>query len=215
MIDKICNLLPKVTALVGSVLYKTIDFINRIRLKPKYRCIISNNCNGGLICKSLKMRYNSPTVGLSILIKDIIYALNNYDYFFVENKYNIEKSNEIDESGKYPIGIWGGKIKIRFIHYKTFDEAYVAWCRRIDRLEKEKIYILLTCTTDEWDIDDLKEFEKLRYEKKVILTNKEYNIKNSKYIKGNEKEQGIVLAFKRNKVLRYIDQFDYVGFLNT
>lgn len=36
-----------------------------------------------LICKALRIRYNSPTVGLSILIKDIITALNEYDYFLL------------------------------------------------------------------------------------------------------------------------------------
>lgn len=58
---------------------------------------------------------------------------------------------------------------------------------------------MLTCTTDDWDYDDLKEFEKLDYERKIILTNKKYDIKNSFYIKGNELEQGIVLGFKRKK----------------
>lgn len=211
MLNKICKLFPKLTAFIGGFLYETIDFFNRIRLKPKYRCIISNNCNGGLISESLKQRYNSPTVGMSILIRDVIYALNNYDYFFVDKKYDIK---EIKQNSPYPIGIWGGKIIIRFIHYKTFDEAYTKWCRRIDRVKKENIYVLLTCTTDEWSMDDLKEFEKLNYDKKIIITNNEYNIKNSFYIKGNENDQGIVLICKRYKILRYIDQFDYVAFLN-
>lgn len=108
MINRICQVMSDLTAFIGGQLYRTIDCYNRIRLKPKYRCIISNNCNGGLICKSLKMRYNSPTVGLSILIKDIIYALNNYDYFFVENKYNIRK---IDTSDDCPWGYLGRKNK--------------------------------------------------------------------------------------------------------
>ena len=210
MMDKLCKLFPKTTALIGDRLYRIIDFINRIRLKRKYRCIISNNCNGGLICKSLKQRYNSPTVGLSISIKDIIRALNNYDYFFKERKYDIK---EVRTNYDYPVVIWGEEIIIRFIHYGTFEEAYNSWCRRIDRVRKESIYVILTCTTDDWSSDDLKNFEKLEY-KKIILTNNKYNIKDSFYIKGNESDQGIVLAFKRYRIFRYIDQFDYVKFLN-
>lgn len=43
----LCKLIPNITAYLGGKLYSFIDFLNRIRLKPKYRCIISNNCNGG------------------------------------------------------------------------------------------------------------------------------------------------------------------------
>ena len=59
-----------------------------------------------------------------------------------------------------------------------------------------------------------KRCEKLDYKHKVILTNRPYNVKNSFYIKGNEREQGIVLGFKQNRILRFINQFDYVKFLN-
>lgn len=211
LIDYICKLIPNITAYLGGKLYSFIDFLNRIRLKPKYRCIISNNCNGGLICKALRIRYNSPTVGLSILIKDIITALNDYDYFFVDNKYNLK---EIDSAEEYPVGIWADKIVVRFIHYDSFDEAYKTWCRRIDRLEKDSLYILLTCTEDYWDDSDLKRFQELEYKNKVLLTNKPYSISDTFYIRGNENQQGIMLACKRRVILRYIDQFDYVNFLN-
>lgn len=93
---------------------------------------------------------------------------------------------------------------VRFIHYDSFDEAYKTWCRRIDRLEKDSLYILLTCTEDYWDDSDLKRFQELEYKNKVLLNNKPCSISDIFYIRGNENQQGIILACENVNLKLYI-----------
>jgi uncharacterized protein (DUF1919 family) len=66
--------------------------------------------------------------------------------------------------------------------------------------------------------EDIKRFDDLKYKNKVIFTNKEYKeIKSSYYIHGFEDKSsvGILSNYQNIFAKRYLDNFDYVSFLNN
>ena len=109
-------------------------------------------------------------------------------------------------------------VRIYFVHYTSFDEAKAKWNERCGRVNMEKLYFMMTerdgCTDEQ-----IKRFDELPYEHKVIFTRRQRDdIPSSFYIAGSEEENGEVrdLCLYKSKFTgeRWIDGFDYVGFLN-
>ena len=71
---------------------------------------------------------------------------------------------------------------------------------------------------DNCSYETMRRFDMLPYENKVIFTHIPYpEIKSSYYIPGFERDEsvGVLLYFKKQfLVRRYLDDFDYVSFLN-
>lgn len=112
---------------------------------------------------------------------------------------------------------WGGDVKIFFQHYKTEQEAIEKWQSRSERINKEKIRVIMV-QRGKCCYDDLMNFELLPYEHKVCFTYKEYpEFKSTYYIKGFEKKKAVGDLFGFESLLslkKYYDQFDMASFLN-
>lgn len=190
-------------------LYKEIK---KRRLKNKTATIISSNCNGEFIYYDMGLQFRTPTINLSFDMNDYIKFLENLSWYMEQE---IQPYN--DSRFNYPTGMLGD-IEIRFNHYKTFEEAVEKWNERKKRIDWNNIYIL-AIDGDNCTYESMKRFDNLPYKNKVIFTHKVYpEIKSSYYIKGfeNEKGVGVLISFK-NKffVRRYLDDFDYIAFLNS
>lgn len=186
------------------------NYVNRKKLLNKNPTILSSNCNGAVIMHDLGIKFRTPTVNLYFNAKDFIKFLKNIDYYI-----NLDLQEENDLDLEYPVGKLDD-IKVYFLHYKNFDVAKEKWDTRKQRINKENIYIMMT-DRDGCTYEDMLEFDKLNYKHKVIFTNKEYkNINSSYYIKGfeNEKNVGILSDFQNIFGKRYLDDFDYIGFIN-
>lgn len=173
--------------------------------------VIASNCNGAVILHDLGCRFNSPTVNLYFDAKDFIKLLSN------PTKYFEEELIEISSEEIFPVGMLGD-VKVYFMHYKNFDEAKKKWDERKERINYDNMFVMMTdkngCTEE-----DIKTFDELPYKNKVIFTHKEYpKYKSAYYMKGFEREGevGILSDWKPGKFLfrRYLDNFDYVSFLN-
>ena len=115
----------------------------------------------------------------------------------------------------YPIGDLYG-TEIHFMHYKTFDEAVYKWREICRRINKDSLYLIMT-DRDGCTLEDMKAFDDLDYRNKVLFTNKKYpEIKCAFYVKGFENEKSVGQLQTKMSITgkRYIDQFDYVEFLN-
>lgn len=183
----------------------------RKRLKNKNFTIISSNCTGGQIYHDLRLEFLTPTINLYIKPRDFIIMLENFDDYLLNDKYELieEKSNH-----DFPVAKLG-EIHIYFMHYNSFEEAKNKWYERKQRINKKNMFIIMS-ERDGCTYEDLKKFDKLYLENKVVLTNKKYNdIKSSFYIKGFENKKELGFVFERCLLKRYIDQFDYVNFFNN
>lgn len=198
-------------SLIKRIEWRLYKEIKRKRLKNLNPTIISSNCNGGIIYHDLKLPFNSPTINLSMDTDDFIKLVGNLKYYLEQEIIEIE-----DKNYDFPCGMLED-IKIRFNHYKTFQEAVDKWNERKKRINWDNIYVM-GIDGDNATYESLKKFDELPYENKVIFTHKSYpEIKSSYYIKGFEDkgEVGVLIHF-RDKfwIRRYLDDFDYVSFFN-
>lgn len=197
---------------------------NRRKLINKDAVIIANDCTGGFLYKYLDMEYHSPFMWLNIDSTDFITILKNFDSFM-----NGEIREDSEESKKqgFPVGIGHEGEKIYFRHYKTFEEAIEKWERRKGRMIREQdnngryIYetdhIGFMLTEGNTEKDTLIDFSNLPYRHKVAFVSDPHyeDIPGTFLVHGWSKEQGLYSTQDRWTKRRYIDQFDYVSFINS
>lgn len=199
----------------GIFVYKKLlrnirNELNRSKLINKNPTIIASNCNGAFLMHDLGLKFRTPTVNLYFLPKHFIKLVENLDYYI-----SLELEKFQDNNLDYPVGKLDDVI-IYFMHYKSFEEAKQKWNERKKRIDKSNIYIMMT-DRDGCTYEDMKAFDMISYKNKVIFTKNKYdNIKSSYYIHGFEKEDsvGILSDYENKFAKRYLDQFDYISFLN-
>ena len=182
----------------------------RWRLRNKDVTIISSNCSGAFMYYDLGMQYRTPTVNLSIEMKDFVKMAGNLKWYMEQEPV------ESEEKVPCPVGLLGD-IKIYFIHYDSFDQGRRKWEERKKRINWENIFIVGS-EKDGCTYETIKNFEELPFENKVIFTRIEYpEFPSACCIKGfeDQKELGVITYFKKQVLKRrYLDDFDYVSFLN-
>ncbi|MBQ3285212.1 MAG: DUF1919 domain-containing protein [Ruminococcus sp.] len=182
----------------------------RKRLIHQNPTIISNNCVGGVISHDLGQQFRSPTVNLFFKASDYLKFVSNLHYYL-----ELEVV-EIESELPYPVGMLGD-IKVFFMHYRSFSEAKGKWDERKKRIDYNNIYLMMT-EIEDCNEDIMKQFDELPYKNKVLFTHLNYpKLGCSQYIKGfeNESEMGIITDPKPSFwQRRYIDDYDYVSFLN-
>lgn len=191
---------------------KKIDVRNRNRLTNKQFTIISSNCWGGVVYHDLGCQFLSPTIDLWFEPQDFLKFVENLESY-LELEVTEEKSTEYD----YPVGKLGD-IHLYFMHYKTFDDAKEKWKARLKRINWDNIFIVMT----EWansTVELYSRFERLPYKNKVLFTIDPHEDYPSTYCLKNAKgnDGAFVDIFKYKSPFsgyRYIDDFDYVSFLN-
>lgn len=205
---------------------KTWSFRSRVylqhlqkRLKNREFSLITNDCVGGVICHNLNMPFLSPTVNLWMTAEDYLVFLSDLPYFL---SCPVE---EIHEEGiNYPIGLLRKgteTVKLFFMHYECFEQAVEKWTSRAKRVLFDRLYIILDYPADqasEAQQEQIKErFQKLPYPNKVMLT-KSSGLHGADIVNLPFYEHftpGLILKRRNDRtVKRYLDDFDYVGFLN-
>lgn len=178
------------------------------RLSNQNFTIIASNCNGTMMYFDLGLPYLSPTINLWIEQHDFIKMIENLEWYM--NEPIVELHGEED----YPVGLLND-IKIYFRHYDSFDEAVSKWEERKKRIHWDNLFIV----GDSWDGDYevIQQFDRLPYKNKVIFSPVPYpEFKSVYYVEAFKEKWGVTTDFK-NQFLkrRYLDDFDYVSFLNT
>lgn len=117
--------------------YNVISALKSIYEKKRLRdvrfILISNNCWGAAIYKSIGREYNTPFVGLFIKQKCYIKLLSRFPEIMESELKFIGKSKYYNAGLKYPIGLIED-VEIHFMHYSSEVEAKEKWKRRTERL---------------------------------------------------------------------------------
>lgn len=177
--------------------------------------IISSNCIGGVIYHKLGLKFLSPTINLWFKPKDYLKFLNNLDYYLT----SADLKEDIHINLNYPVGALGDgakKVTLYFQHYQTFNQACKKWNSRKTRVNFKNIFIIMT-DRDGVDEEALREFDRLPFKNKVILTGKKYpEIKSSLYIPNCLDNNHLGDVFQKNFLTgkSKLDSFDFIGFLN-
>lgn len=182
----------------------------RDRLSNKEFTVIASNCSGMFMYYDLGMQYLTPTVNLSIEMNDFVKMASNLKWYLGQ------KLIEAPAEKNCPVGLLGD-IKIYFIHYSSFNEGAAKWEERKRRINWDNIFIV-GVEKDGCTYETIKKFDQLPYKNKVIFTHIEYpEFTSACYIRGFEEkdELGTITKFKEQITKRrYLDDFDYVKFLN-
>lgn len=192
--------------------WESVNYQKRKRQKLENRdfTIIASNCNGTFMYYDMDLPYLSPTINLSIGMDDFVKMVENLKWY-MEQGIVLSSGPEA-----YPIGMLGD-VRIQFVHYETFEEGVRQWNERKKRINWNNLFIIGT-QKDGCTYETLKKFDQLPYKNKVIFTKKEYpEFQSAHYMKGFEEEDelGVLTNYKRQfRLRRYLDDFDYVSFLN-
>ena len=185
------------------------------RLTNRTPSIIANNCLGTFVYHNFGLEFRSPTINLTFKDSDFIRFVQNLKGYLSAELVDIS-----DASRKYPVGELeynGEKVEIYFVHYETFREAKEKWDERKQRVDFSNIFIIFQGVSV--SEDNLERFDALPYENKMmILKDNPKNSKNVRTLKVLAREDyrpGEILNYKSQYSLRrYMDDIDYVGFLN-
>ena len=179
--------------------------------------IISSNCIGGIIYHDLGLEFKSPTINLFFFDEDFILFLEN-----LENFLKVVPTEIKIKGYDYPIGQLkynNFKVKLFFMHYKTFDEARKKWEMRKDKININNLFIIWEVPLKSGPSNELlNRFLNIKFKNKVLITGDgckscDKSIFKIKLYKNKKNKPGKILKFKLSGK-RYLEQFDYVGFLN-
>lgn len=201
--------------LLQTYLHKCWCRKQRKKLKNKDITIICNNCVGGIIYHDLGLRFDSPTINLTV--KDYPTFVEHFEHYV---KCELVE-DATDEECKYPKGILKSdqypNIHLLFNHYHSFTDAKEKWEERCKRIHFDNIFYLMECYDDMYP-EEFNDFCRLPYApNRVILTHTPHpEIKNAFYVSCYQEkfEWAKILKQKRLSGKRYLDEFNYVAFFN-
>lgn len=150
--------------------------VMRRRVVNRDFTIISNDCWGGMAYEELAMRYDTPFVGLFVVIEDYMRLLRR-PQFYCEAKMEFATQSRRQEINSwreairkpYPIGVLNGDVEVHFVHYASRDEAETKWMRRARRIHWENLLVKVCWHDDDRMEDWLREFDGMAYAKKISL----------------------------------------------
>lgn len=201
-------------------LYKEKKYLKNLRKKNKNTnpTIVSNNCIGGVIYHNLGLQFQSPTINLFFKVEDYLEFVKNFKYY---SKCELEEFQ--GDNINYPVGILKSKdefhkdLTIFFQHYSSFEEAKQKWIERYLRVNWDNIYFILEFYDTIYNHDLMYEFDKLNLKNKIIITHRNFdNLNNSITVScyNDDKPTAKILKYKGISGKRYLEEFNYVNFLN-
>ena len=196
-------------------------FLSKLRKKnhQEHVSIICNNCVGGVIYHNLGLRFDSPTINL--FIKGEEYLAFCKDLYYYSCCQMVESIDSMKNG--YPVGVLLPKddqhipVSIYFQHYKSFEQAKEKWDERFSRVDYKNLFWILEFYDTIYKPDLMYEFDKLPYENKMIITHKRFpDLRNASCVScyKEDKPRGRILEYKGITGKRYLDEIDYVGFIN-
>ena len=157
----------------------------------------------------------SPTINLWINKEDFIIFVKNLKGFLSAELIELKSSEQ-----SYPVGIIkynNQSVTINFMHYKTFEEAKEKWDERKKRVNFNNIFII-QLIGENLTNEDIDKFNSIPFTNKLLITY-ENNTNNKNIITHpvflKDYIPGKILRYKsRFSLKRYMDDIDYVSFLN-
>ena len=152
-----------------------LDFNMYIDLKNSNISIISNNCWGGVICRTLGIECLSPFKNLSLEDDDYIKLLNNFRYYMKCEMSFLHYAYNQNSKKNYPIMLLDD-VKVHCNHDMNPKDAMEKWNRRREKINYNNLFVEMY--TESKLI--MNEFIKLKeYEKKLCFVPFETDEKNT------------------------------------
>lgn len=187
---------------------KIMRYFESTLLQQTDFAIVSDNCWGYSLYKTIGRPYNTPFVGLYLQPAHYLRAISNLDDFLIQEitQINTRTINNLN----FPVAATSNGIEINFMHYPNFDHAKELWCRRSDRLLEHRHRGLPTrfklCDREGASAEQLNRFRKMT---NGVAFSKAEPQADSQWIQISESKDGVALYRDR---YRY---FDFIKFIKT
>lgn len=137
------------------------------KLKDVSFTIFSNNCLGGVFYHDAGKRFTSPLINTAMDGEDFLRFLENPEHYLNYEMRFIEFPGH-----PYPIAQIDD-IEVRFVHYKSEEEARKKWIERGKRIIWDNIFVIATNHDGLGSEKCLERFDKLPY-KKIMYVSQVY-----------------------------------------
>lgn len=190
----------------------------RCRYKNSDVTIVANNCVGGVMYHDLGLKFLTPTVNLFFKADEYLEFAKNFQYYM-----QCELQEKADNTRNYPVGVIVPlddahiPIHLFFQHYTSFKEAANKWNERKRRINYQKICFIWEFYDTLYDLRLAEEFDKLPV-KKLLITHRYIEGLSSQCVVNcydNDKPIAKILEVNKKTGRRYLDEIDWVSFLNT
>ncbi|MDE7069730.1 MAG: DUF1919 domain-containing protein [Alistipes sp.] len=205
---------------VARLLHELRRFRLSAQLHEREWSILSSDCVGGVMAHDLRLRFDSPTVNLFFDSNEgFVDYVAGLDYY--RDAELLACGAALRGDGReYPVARLAGdgehpEVVLHFLHYRTFEEAARKWRERSRRLRPERLCVVMH--VKELDRSLLDRFAALPVVRKVILGYPASELEHPLFFKVSSLarfEPGRLLRYAGITGRRYLDDFDYVAFLN-
>lgn len=117
-----------------------LDFKRYIALKDSNISIISNNCWGGIICRTLGIECRSPFKNLAIQEADYLKLLGRFEYYMGCDLTFLEYAFNTNSKKNYPVMLLDD-VKVHCNHDTNPEEAAAKWNRRRAKLNYANLFV--------------------------------------------------------------------------
>ena len=157
------KLLKKI--LKNLMLYFRHKRYRKEELKQTDVTILCNCCIGGTMYNDLGLKFLSPTVNLFFGHHSFIDFVNHLDDYRDGELIKIEDKYDVNERGvQAPVCVLRKQglpdVEIHFLHYDTYEEAREKWYSRYERINPEKIFLVIEAK-DEHEHELIDEYTEL------------------------------------------------------
>ena len=197
---------------------KRSRWLNRLQKRNRNHdfSLITNDCIGGVICHDLGEQFRSPTVNLWIPNTQFLEFAQNLQYYL-----SCEIQETPDPAKPYPVGTIVPTdnrhipIEVNFMHYPSFEVGYAKWKERSDRVNYDRLYFIWHYY-DEPGPDRLRIFDQWDARTLAIVHEPVDGIRSYGLTHCYEQNphNGKILDVIEKSGKRYLDEIDYIGFLN-
>jgi uncharacterized protein (DUF1919 family) len=160
--------------MMNKLVSRLIFILENSRIKNERFILLSNNCWGYEIYKTLGRQYNTPFVGLFLFPECYIRFLENFEKC-VDSCIEFTRISKYmtGSASNYPIGLINNDIEIHFLHYSSESDAMEKWSRRVDRLKidmgSEVPIFAKFCDRDGCNVEHLYRFHALPFENRLSI----------------------------------------------
>lgn len=192
-----------------------LDYCRRYKMRKQLKnrsiSFLCPNCIGGILFHDLGLKFLSPTVNLMMFQTDFVKWVLNLD------RYNTQKLNFFNHPEySFPCAHLGD-LTIHFTHYKTEMQAKEKWEERVERINKNNMFIFAE-ERDGLTYENILALGKLSVKGIVVFTAHDYpDIPYALYIPKYQKEGEVGNILKKSYVTgkhEYEKIFDFVKWFN-
>lgn len=122
------------------LLIPDLKFDDYVKIKESGLSIISNNCWGGVVCRTLGIECCSPFKNLFVLDEDYIKLLRNFKSYIKKPLVYTRDEVDLHSNKTYPVMLLGD-LEIHCNHADNPDEARESWERRCKKINYENLYV--------------------------------------------------------------------------